>query len=200
MTKTIPLSQGKVCGQCKMLRPFADFNKSRRSPDGHQRMCRDCQAEYREATREHRAEYDKQYRKAHPEVGRRASRKYRKAHLDKVRKQAREHAQKSRRERPQQHHARDRKSALRKNYGLSMIEYQERLERQGGVCAICARAPNTGRRYLCVDHDHKTGTIRGLLCNKCNVVLGLVDDDSNVLREMISYVEAHMGKAIRGSS
>lgn len=47
-------------------------------------------------------------------------------------------------------------------------EYAARLEEQGGVCAICGNPPKEGGRALHVDHDHKTGDVRGLLCHYCN--------------------------------
>src|SRR5437899_4206973 len=50
--------------------------------------------------------------------------------------------------------------------GIPQEEYDERLAAQGGGCAICGNAPKT--RRLHVDHDHKTGKVRGLLCHRCN--------------------------------
>ncbi len=64
-------------------------------------------------------------------------------------------------------------------------EYQRLLKKQKYQCAICG-----GRIKLCVDHDHKTGKVRGLLCNCCNVALGMVRDNSKILREMIKYLKA----------
>jgi Recombination endonuclease VII len=55
---------------------------------------------------------------------------------------------------------------LRKTYGITEAQYNELLAYQGGCCAIC-RKPPKGRR-LAVDHDHKTGKVRGLLCYFCN--------------------------------
>jgi hypothetical protein len=78
-------------------------------------------------------------------------------------------------------------------YGITQNQYDEMLAAQGGVCAIC-RGPNTqvdsrtGKvRRFHVDHDHETGTVRGLLCHFCNVVLGMVEDDVERLRLLIDY-------------
>lgn len=61
-------------------------------------------------------------------------------------------------------------------YGLTREQYKELYEAQGGVCYICRRA--TGRRRkLAVDHDHKTGYVRGLLCSPCNNILAHIRDD-----------------------
>jgi hypothetical protein len=75
---------------------------------------------------------------------------------------------------------------LKKNYGITFDEYDKMLERQGGVCATCGKPPN-GRR-LHVDHDHRTGKIRGLLCHGCNVALGSVDDNPSILQRLIEYL------------
>lgn len=63
-----------------------------------------------------------------------------------------------------------REPRLRKKYGITLIQYQEMMDEQGGVCKICGRTPK-GRR-LAVDHDHETGQIRGLLCISCNFLVG----------------------------
>jgi hypothetical protein len=67
-----------------------------------------------------------------------------------------------------------RKDALKCLYGLSLDDYASMVQRQGGVCAICGNPPRV--RNLSVDHNHNTGTIRGLLCDKCNLGLGLLGD------------------------
>lgn len=65
---------------------------------------------------------------------------------------------------------------IKKTYGLTRERYLEILSTQGGVCAICKSAnPVTHQKYLCVDHDHETGKIRGLLCFHCNVALGYAE-------------------------
>jgi hypothetical protein len=71
-------------------------------------------------------------------------------------------------------------------YGMSESDYEQWLARQGGGCAICGR---TCRRRLAVDHCHASGNVRGLLCIKCNLGLGLYDDDTDRLRAAIAYLE-----------
>lgn len=61
----------------------------------------------------------------------------------------------------------ERASRLKRLYGISVTQYNAMLRRQHGLCDICHRAPKPGRR-LAVDHDHKTGRVRGLLCWHCN--------------------------------
>lgn len=77
-----------------------------------------------------------------------------------------------------------------KRYGMTPAQYDVMLEAQGGVCAICGkRSPND--RRLHVDHDHKTGKVRAILCARCNVTLGRVNDDKGLLQRLIAYLEWH---------
>lgn len=75
---------------------------------------------------------------------------------------------------------------LQETYGISHEEYDELLAAQGGTCAICGRTP---RYNLDVDHDHRTGLIRGLLCKMCNRhLLPSVRDDPDVLDAAAHYL------------
>jgi hypothetical protein len=81
-----------------------------------------------------------------------------------------------------------RKTYVKRTYGLDWDEYQAILDSQGGVCAICG-----GKRTysLNVDHDHKTGFVRGLLCRLCNGrLLPASKDRPAVLRAAAAYLEA----------
>lgn len=59
------------------------------------------------------------------------------------------------------------------------------LEAQGGCCAIC-KAPKGNK--LCVDHDHRTGKVRGLLCSNCNAGLGMFKDSEDLLQSAKGYL------------
>lgn len=82
---------------------------------------------------------------------------------------------------------RERDRTLARRFGLRIGEYDERLEAQGGVCAICKDGPRDKRR-LHVDHCHSTGAVRGLLCNTCNAGLGSFRDDPALMRAAIAYL------------
>lgn len=73
---------------------------------------------------------------------------------------------------------------------MSRKEYAALLAEQGDGCAICYRQNRSNDRKdrLAVDHDHRTGTIRGLLCHRCNTALGLFNDSPNTLAVAISYL------------
>lgn len=77
-----------------------------------------------------------------------------------------------------------------KRYGLSKVEYERMLLDQGGVCAICS-SPNgssKNRRLMCVDHDHVTGNIRGLLCDGCNKGIGCLKDSTELVSKALNYL------------
>jgi hypothetical protein len=75
-------------------------------------------------------------------------------------------------------------SVLKREYGLSLEEYSDLLAHQQNVCAIC-KNPTVKRRYLSVDHDHKTKKVRGLLCQRCNSALGLFGDNIEYLKRAV---------------
>ena len=79
-----------------------------------------------------------------------------------------------------------RRNTLRKKYGITPEEYEFLLHKQKGVCKGCGNPPN-GKR-LSVDHDHKTGKVRGLLCNHCNIAIGYVNDSPSILQNLIDYL------------
>jgi hypothetical protein len=86
--------------------------------------------------------------------------------------------------------ARKRELALIKNYKLTPNEYKELLEFQQGGCAICRKSCATGRD-LAVDHNHQTGAVRGLLCIKCNVALGSLNEDEDLIWKVLEYLKRH---------
>lgn len=81
---------------------------------------------------------------------------------------------------------------LESTYGISIDEYNNKLIIQNNRCAICGKHESEiNRGRLFVDHDHDTGKIRGLLCQKCNSALGMVDEDTDILFSMVSYLNEH---------
>jgi hypothetical protein len=78
--------------------------------------------------------------------------------------------------------------ALVRKYGLSKAAFEALLIGQHSVCAICGKA-NWNIKGPCVDHNHITGQIRGLLCTNCNTALGLLHDDPKIVHAMGNYLE-----------
>lgn len=80
-----------------------------------------------------------------------------------------------------------------KKYDLTLADYNVIFEQQGGICAICgqpelATAGFGVPKSLAVDHNHETGQVRGLLCSACNIGLGCMKDDPNILAKAIAYL------------
>lgn len=74
---------------------------------------------------------------------------------------------------------------LRAKYGLEPSDVERMIVKQGGLCPICKSRPAAH-----VDHDHKSGKVRAILCEPCNGMLGLFSDDPHVIRKAIRYLEA----------
>ena len=86
---------------------------------------------------------------------------------------------------------------LQRTFGITIGEYKALLELQSNACAICKKANRTDshnglrKKQLGVDHDHKTGSVRGLLCNDCNRAIGLLRDSAELLRKAANYLDFH---------
>jgi hypothetical protein len=79
------------------------------------------------------------------------------------------------------------KRSLKSRYNLTPEDFLKMVEYQQGVCAICKKPPKEGRN-LDIDHNHKTGKVRGLLCNNCNRGLGHLQDSKELLHSALVYL------------
>jgi len=77
---------------------------------------------------------------------------------------------------------------LKVNHNITMKEYNKMFLKQEGKCALCGGLRSVFQTALCVDHDHETDEIRGLLCMHCNLMLGYAKDNINVLLSAIEYL------------
>ncbi|MBV9043118.1 MAG: endonuclease VII domain-containing protein, partial [Acidimicrobiia bacterium] len=148
----------KRCKHCGERKPFAEFYAHSAARDGRRPECKACTSARRK----------------------RWYAENRQREIDRVRRWARENPERYKvrqdeyRESGRKRVA-DRKSHLKRTFGLSEADYERILASQDGGCAICGRLP--GSRNLHVDHDHATGAVRGLLCFACNVAIGHLRDD-----------------------
>lgn len=78
------------------------------------------------------------------------------------------------------------------SYGVGLDEYDKLFTVQEGRCAICGKHQTELSKVLSIDHDHRTGKIRGLLCQNCNLALGNVFDDIWILEHAIKYLQIHL--------
>jgi hypothetical protein len=124
------------------------------------------------ATSQHRASGEK-YRATHQEECRARSENYSAAHPEKVR-------------------AAWRRSGLKRKYGITPAQFETILAAQGGCCAICGTFKPGGRGMFHVDHNHRTGKLRGVLCHKCNTAIGLLGDSPCAARAAADYLERNL--------
>lgn len=81
---------------------------------------------------------------------------------------------------------------LRNKYNITLVEYQEMLNKQNGKCAICGSDKPRGRyKHFAVDHNHTTGELRGLLCSPCNIGIGHLQDSPELLHKAANYLESY---------
>ena len=81
---------------------------------------------------------------------------------------------------------------LRYKYSFTLVDYEDLLDFQGGICPICKEPldkNSAGSESLCLDHDHKTGEIRGILHLRCNLLLGFAKDSKESLKNASVYLD-----------
>src|ERR1700693_631716 len=76
-------------------------------------------------------------------------------------------------------------------YGITLEEYDSIFKDQKGCCAICGIYYSKLKKKLCVDHNHLTGKVRGLLCNACNQGIGYLQENNTTLLSALKYLEKH---------
>lgn len=111
---------------------------------------------------------NRKYAKEHPEIMAKVARDYRQRYPD-----------------------RQKNSRLKYKYGISLEDYQKLLDSQNGVCAICWDK-NIYKKTLVVDHCHTSDKVRGLLCDNCNLALGLTKDNPEILLRAIKYLNNYL--------
>ncbi len=162
------MKQCRVCGE---LKPLDDFYKSAGMRDGYRNDCKVCNLAARAA---------KYAENPVPYIAR--VKRWQQENAERLNAYHREYRQRPERK------TRERETYLLRKYGITLEDYDRRLEEQGGVCAICKEA-RPEERTLHVDHDHVTGKIRGLLCFRCNNAIGDLRDDIDLVFRMLDYLD-----------
>lgn len=151
----------KPCGVCKEDKPLEAFHRQASSKDGRAWLCKPCSQIRRREWRSKRKDYDKEYHKRRYA----ANPEYYK-----------EKALRWYRNNKLKHKC--------YKFNISPSTYQKLAEGQEGKCALCLK-----ERPLVIDHDHLTKKVRGLLCNTCNLSLGMFEDSIPILRKAIKYLK-----------
>lgn len=157
----------KTCSKCGKAKSQDQFSPYRKSADGLFSWCRQCNAD---AMRERYADYKEEHgegppHRRKPETLKAQRSRYYARHKDKIRA-----AQGGR------------------AHGISAEEYMERRSCSCEICGVHADEPGKRGSGMHIDHDHKTGVIRGTLCARCNRGVGMFDDDPAKLAAAVAYL------------
>lgn len=158
----------KKCTKCGAVKPVNQFGKNKRRKSGFDGICKACT----------RARYKAWEQKKLPELTA-YRRQYYSRNNDKILAQ--------RKAQWQSMTPAERKARNLTKYNLTLERFQVMLEEQGGCCDMC-REPLT---TPFVDHDHKTGRVRSLLCNSCNTAIGYLNDDPVRALQAAAYLQKH---------
>jgi hypothetical protein len=82
-------------------------------------------------------------------------------------------------------------TTLKRKYGISLVDYNKMLELQNNSCYVCKIKQKDFKKMLYVDHCHTTGDVRKLLCETCNLTLGKVKENIEILQNLIDYIKEH---------
>lgn len=145
-----------------------------------------------------RKEYARQWRKNNPQKSAEHAKRSRIKNKDKIverqRKwcaQNKEHHIQNSKEWYKNNKDRVRDLRLQREFGMTLEEYNAMFVSQNGLCSICGGGPDAKNKRLAVDHDHKTGKIRSLLCRGCNVGIGNLKDSPDLLEKAAKYIRNH---------
>lgn len=144
---------------------------------------RERQCRFRKEHPEKSREYTKRWRAKNPERAKAITKQWREENKDRFLAIQRKYRDNGGRER-------EKERQMRRFYGIGFAEYEAMLAAQDGVCGICRGTEPTGAMFN-VDHDHTTGAVRGLLCRKCNVAIGLLGDDPGRVTAAVNYLMRH---------
>lgn len=166
-----PVVDGKKqCSVCKIVKPLEDFSVQTAHKSGRSAGCKACRA----ASLRARWATDPKMRERDREYQRQWIAENREYYLERKR----EYSQKN-----WTHIVNRRRQRL---YGMSNADYDAIFESQGGLCAICKTTEDV---RLHIDHDHITGSVRGLLCGKCNRALGMMQDSPEIAMAASVYLQ-----------
>jgi len=177
----------KTCVRCLKEKPIDEFYKRSTHKDGHMSWCKLCVSEhgkiYFQEHKEEARQRQKLYHAKNHDKLLKYSQEYRSTH----KKEMASHSKKYKKNNPE-YVKEYQLNALLNRYKITQEKYDSMYEEQNYCCAICGVNEKTLNKKLCVDHDHKSGKVRGLLCNNCNFAIGAMKDDPTILENAIAYL------------
>jgi hypothetical protein len=161
----------KRCRGCSEVKPLSEYYANPKGRGGLRPECKDCTKARRKAWYAENADHERE-----------RVRQWALANPDKIAERVARVAGTEKKK------AADWRSYLKRNYGITVDEYDLLVAEHDGVCAICKK-PRPDDRKLHIDHDHASGKIRGLLCFRCNNALGDLDDDPVLFQRAADYLD-----------
>ncbi len=181
-------SSSRTCSKCQTPKLLTDFPADSRVADGRAAECKECKRQRRKNNRAQINIYNKEWARKNPEKvlanSKRTYQKNRRKRLDWARNYRKRYPDKRR------------ESDFKRQYGITLHDYDAILRLQNGGCAICEQVAAPSKR-LVVDHDHVTGKVRGLLCDKHNRALGFFGDDAEMLTRAAMYLTEHQNTLVQ---
>lgn len=162
----------KTCTRCKQEKQETEFRNigigrlASRCKECEKERYRDRKNRYYKENKERLDQYHKEWRDTNKEVRNNYSKEFRAKYPDRAKS-----------------------IKLKYLYGITLDDYNSMLSTQGGVCAICGVPPD--KKRLHVDHSHSKGFVRGLLCGRCNRVIGAINEEREILFKMAEYLESY---------
>lgn len=173
----------KKCSLCKSEKPHSEFYPSKTTNDHLVSRCKPCSrkvaSNWSQSNPRRASQRSRDWAKNNPDKVSAYRTMWGKKNKDKIRKYKSDWVARN--------PGKDLNSRLMYTRGITLDDYNNMLTAQRGVCAICKKISNDGRR-LCVDHCHSTNRVRGLLCTYCNTAIGLFKDDVTLLSNAIKYL------------
>lgn len=159
------MSETKICCKCKHNKPLEDFARDKNNRDGRTYDCKKC-----------RSIIYKKWMLDNP--------KKHKETQDRYAPYRKEYYQQ-----PEQK-LKYRKRFIERKYGISYEEYEKMVDLQRNVCYVCNRPePDKRNAHLAIDHCHKTGKIRKLLCSRCNKIVGGLEENEDLAEKIKQYIK-----------
>lgn len=161
----------KTCTKCGATKALKEFYKRKAAKDGLMSYCKECHTttvkKWYENNKERCKENQLKWQKENKNRVNFINNEWRKRN-------------------PEKH----KNSKLKSIYGISLEQWNEMLVKQNNKCSICSTEFSLLEKPV-VDHCHTTGKVRDLLCKKCNTALGMAQEDTNILFNLIEYIKRH---------
>ena len=165
----------KKCNKCLINKDLNSFYNNKASKDGKTTYCKECINNRQRIWRENNQDHNKNYHIKNKET------------ISKRKKKTNDiyYSKKETKDKVREYY-------LVNTHGITLDVYNYMLEKQEGCCSICGiHISELGVENLYVDHNHKNGNVRGLLCSNCNLGIGHFKDNIDLLENAIKYLKQH---------